>query len=296
MVTDNRVEVIESREAQVADLRVRRALPTKGRRTVGAWCFVDHMGPMSPSPDRSIDVAPHPHLGLQTVTWLFSGEFLHRDSLGSEQLIRAGQLNLMTSGHGVAHSEENPGLRSGEMHGMQLWIAQPSMTRDGGADFEHFDELPRTDTSNLTTTVLVGSFGDVSSPARRDSEHVGVELDLHGGPVTMALEPTYEYALIVANGAVMVEDTVVRPGALVYLGAGLDECRFDSSGPSRAMLIGGVPFSERLFMWWNFVARTQDEISDAWRAWATGDERFGPVASPFSRIEVGPPPWLMALR
>jgi hypothetical protein len=295
-VTENRVEVIESREAQVAELRVRRALPTKGRRTVGAWCFVDHMGPMSLSPDRSVDVAPHPHLGLQTVTWLFSGEFLHRDSLGSEQLIRAGQLNLMTSGHGVAHSEENPGLRSGEMHGMQLWVAQPSTTRDGGADFEHFDKLPRTNMSNLTATVLVGTFGDVSSEARRDSEHVGVELDFHGGPVTVALDPTYEYALIVANGAVLVDDVVVRPGALAYLGAGRDECRFDSSGPSRAMLIGGVPFDERLFMWWNFVARTQEEISDAWRAWATGDERFGHVASPFARIEVGPPPWLMALR
>jgi hypothetical protein len=295
LVTDNGVEIIESREAQVAGLRVRRALPTKGRRTVGAWCFVDHMGPMSLSPDRSIDVAPHPHLGLQTVTWLFSGEFLHRDSLGSEQLIRAGQLNLMTSGHGVAHSEENPGLRSGELHGMQLWVAQPSMTRDGGADFEHFDELPRTEMLNLTSTVLVGSFGAVSSPARRDSDHVGVELDLHGGPVTVPFEPIYEYALIVANGAVIVDDAVVRPGALAYLGAGRDECHFDSNGPSRAMLIGGVPFDERLFMWWNFVARTQDEISDAWRAWATGDERFGPVASPFGRIEVGPPPWLLTL-
>jgi redox-sensitive bicupin YhaK (pirin superfamily) len=289
------VEVIESREAQVAGMRVRRALPTKGRRTVGAWCFVDHMGPLSLSPDRSIDVAPHPHLGLQTVTWLFSGEFLHRDSLGSEQLIRKGQLNLMTSGHGVAHSEENPGLRAGELHGMQLWVAQPSSTRDGGAGFEHFAEMPTLESATLTASVLVGSFGGATSPARRDSDHVGVELDLHGGPATVALDTTYEYALIVANGEVVVDGAVVRPGALAYLGSGRDECRFESRGPSRAMLIGGAPFDERLFMWWNFVARTQDEISDAWRAWATGDERFGRVASPFARIEVSPPPWLMAL-
>lgn len=234
-------------------------------------------------------------MGLQTVTWLFAGEFLHRDSLGSEQLIRAGQLNLMTSGHGVAHSEENPGLRSGEMHGMQLWVAQPSTTRDGGAEFEHFDTMPTIETSNLSATVLVGSFGETSSPARRDSALVGVELNLHGGPVTVALEPNCEYALIVANGSVLVDGTVVQPGALAYLGAGRDECRFDSNAPSRAMLIGGVPFDERLFMWWNFVARSQDEISDAWRAWAAGDDRFGRVASPFARIEVSPPPWLMAL-
>jgi redox-sensitive bicupin YhaK (pirin superfamily) len=289
------VEIIESREAQVAGLRVRRALPTKGRRAVGAWCFVDHIGPLSLSADRSVDVAPHPHVGLQTVTWLFSGEFLHRDSLGSEQLIRSGQLNLMTSGHGVAHSEENPGLRSGELHGMQLWVAQPSSTRDGGAGFEHFAEMPKSESANLTASVLVGSFGGATSPARRDSDHVGVELDFHGGPAIVACDPSHEYALVVAHGEVLVDGAAVRPGALAYLGAGRDECRFESRGPSRAMLIGGVPFDERLFMWWNFVARTQDEISDAWRAWATGDERFSRVASPFARIEVSPPPWLMAL-
>jgi redox-sensitive bicupin YhaK (pirin superfamily) len=294
-VSDHDVEIFESRETHVAQLAVRRALPTKGRRTVGAWCFVDHMGPMSLSPERSIDVAPHPHMGLQTVTWLFSGEFLHRDSLGSEQLIRAGQLNLMTSGFGVAHSEENPGLRSGEMHGMQLWVAQPSMTRNTGPDFAHFGELPTVETPELTATVLIGSIAGASSSARRDSELVGVELNLHGGPATVALEPTFEYALIVANGSVSVDDTVVRPGALAYLGAGRDECRFESRGPSRAMLIGGVPLDERIFMWWNFVARSQEEISDAWRAWATGDERFGRVDSPFARIEVSPPPWLLAL-
>ncbi len=289
------VEIFESREAQVAQLTVRRALPAKGRRTVGAWCFVDHMGPISLSPDRSIDVAPHPHMGLQTVTWLFSGEFLHRDSLGSEQLIRAGQLNLMTSGLGVAHSEENPGLRSGELHGMQLWVAQPSTTRNGGADFAHFNELPKLETAALTASVLVGSFGGVSSNARHDSDLVGVELDLHGGLASVVLEPTFEYALIVANGSVLVDGTVIRPGALAYLGRRRAECRIESRGSSRAMLIGGVPMEERLFMWWNFVARTQEEISDAWRAWATGDDRFGHVASPFARIEVSPPPWFMAL-
>jgi quercetin 2,3-dioxygenase len=290
------IEVTPSREATVGPLSVRRALPTRGRRTVGAWCFADHMGPLSLTPDRSIDVAPHPHIGLQTVTWLFSGEFLHRDSLGSEQLIRAGQLNLMSAGHGIAHSEENPGRTSGELHGIQLWVAQPSNTRDGSGEFAHVADPPRTSLNNATATVLVGEFADAQSTARRDSELVGVELDLHGGDTTIGLNPTFEYALIVANGEVNVATTLVRPGELAYLGIGADELRLNVSEPSRAMLIGGVPFDERLFMWWNFVARTQEEISDAWRAWATGDERFGKVASPFDRIEVEPPPWTLPTR
>jgi redox-sensitive bicupin YhaK (pirin superfamily) len=290
------VEITPSREATVAQLTVRRALPNRGRRTVGAWCFADHMGPLSLTPDRSIDVAPHPHIGLQTVTWLFSGEFLHRDSLGSEQLIRAGQLNLMSAGHGIAHSEENPGRTSGELHGIQLWVAQPSNTRDGSGEFAHVADPPRTSLDNATATVLVGEFADAQSTARRDSELVGVELDLHGGDTTIGLNPTFEYALIVANGEVNVATTLVRPGELAYLGIGADELRLNVSEPSRAMLIGGAPFDERLFMWWNFVARTQEEISDAWRAWATGDERFGKVASPFDRIEVEPPPWTLPTR
>jgi quercetin 2,3-dioxygenase len=290
------VEITPSREATVGQLTVRRALPNRGRRTVGAWCFADHMGPLSLRPDLSVDVAPHPHIGLQTVTWLFSGEFLHRDSLGSEQLIRAGQLNLMSSGHGIAHSEENPGQTSGELHGIQLWVGQPSNTRDTSPEFVHLAELPRVTVENGTATVLVGEFANARSDARHDSDLVGVELDLHGGSTTIGLDPTFEYALIVVNGAVKVGPTNVRPGELAYLGSGSDECRFASLRSSRAMLIGGVPFDERLFMWWNFVARTQDEISDAWRAWSTGDERFGKVASPFDRIEVSPPPWLLPSR
>jgi hypothetical protein len=290
------IVVTESREAKVGPLTVRRALPTRGRRTVGAWCFADHMGPLSLSPDQSVDVAPHPHIGLQTVTWLFSGEFLHRDSLGSEQLIRPGQLNLMSSGNGIAHSEENPGQTSGELHGMQLWVAQPSRTRDAASAFEHVAEPPKATLENGTATVLVGEFAGATSTARRDSDLVGVELALHGGETIVGLDPTFEYALIVAEGEVEMASTIVRPGQLAYIATGTDECRFVASSSSRAMLIGGVPFEERLFMWWNFVARTQEEIAEAWQAWATGSERFGKVASPFDRIEVSPPPWMLPTR
>ena len=292
-IAAHEVQVIESRTAQIGALSVRRALPTKGRRTVGAWCFIDHMGPEPVSVEHSIDIAPHPHAGLQTVTWLFSGEFLHRDSLGSEQIIRPGQLNLMSAGYGVAHSEENPGLTYGQLHGIQLWVAQPSSTRNGEAAFEHHRGLPGLELDNATATVVVGEFAGAVSPARRDSEHVGVELDLHGGDTTIALDPTYEYALVVASGEVLVDTQVVTPGHLAYLDPGRDECRFSARGPSKAMLVGGVPFAERVFMWWNFVARTQDEIAEMWLRWAAGDERFGDVASPFPRIEVAPPSWVL---
>ena len=129
--TARSVEVLESRASLVGELTVRRALPRRAHRTVGAWCFADHMGPATVTVERGIDIGPHPHIGLQTVTWLVAGEILHRDSLGSEQVIRPGQLNLMTAGDGVAHSEERTGRYAGEVHGIQLWVAQPSSTRCG---------------------------------------------------------------------------------------------------------------------------------------------------------------------
>src|SRR4051794_30103332 len=129
-------EIIDGRSATVGALEVNRVLPRRARRSVGSWCFVDHMGPSLVTTERGLDVGPHPHIGLQTVTWLLRGEVLHRDSLGSEQLIRPGQLNLMTAGRGVSHSEETRGVYDGELHGVQLWVAQPATTRDGGAAFE----------------------------------------------------------------------------------------------------------------------------------------------------------------
>ncbi len=286
------VEISRGREARVGDLRVRRALPSRPRRTVGAWCFADHMGPAQIADDAGVGIGPHPHIGLQTVTWLFEGEILHRDSLGSEQPIRPGQLNLMTAGNGVSHAEEGVAGFRGELHGMQLWVAQPNETRHGPAAFEHHAELPSTHLPGVTTTVLVGTLAGATSPARHDTDLVGAQLDLDGGPAVIPVQSHHEHALVVAEGSVEVDGQVVEPGNLAYLGMARDELALSADGPSRALLLGGVPFGEPVLMWWNFVARTREEISEAQRAWATGDaDRFGRVASHLDRFEVGPPPW-----
>jgi quercetin 2,3-dioxygenase len=287
--------VTPSREAEVGGLRVRRALPQRGRRTVGAWCFVDHGGPAAVSETATHDVAPHPHMGLQTVTWLLAGEIVHRDSLGSEQVIRPGQLNLMTAGHGVAHSEEHPNGYRGELHLVQLWVAQPSATRAGKPAFEHHPELPELSLGHESrATVLVGDFAGVASPARRDTDHVGADLELRGGPMLVPLHPDFEYALVVLTESVVIhgeDDHIIEPGHLAYLGARRHEVRLTAPQPARALLLGGIPFPEPVLMWWNFVARTQEEIIEAHRDWSSRSPRFGPVASDLARTEVGPPPW-----
>ena len=279
------VEVTESRSAVVGDMPVRRALPRRQRRTVGAWCFIDHMGPGAVAGDAGIGIGPHPHIGLQTVTWLLRGEVLHRDSLGTEQVIRPGQLNLMTAGRGVSHSEEGTGTYEGELHGVQLWVAQPSATRDSDPAFEHHAELPAVDLEGGVATHLVGG----PSPARRDTDHVGIDLALRGDS-TVAVDATHEHALVVFEGTAAVGDTVVTPGHLAYLGPGRDELRLATTG-CRALLVGGVPFPEPVLMWWNYVGRTRDEIVAAHRSWSEADGRFGTVASPLDRIDVAPPPW-----
>ncbi len=285
------VEVTESRHEQVGRLPVRRALPRRERRTVGAWCFVDHMGPAPVSEQAGIDIGPHPHIGLHTVTWLLAGEVLHRDSLGSEQVIRPGQLNLMTAGHGVAHAEEGTGRYRGELHGVQLWVAQPSATRHRRPAFEHHAELPRVELGAATATVLVGDLAGAVSPGRRDSDLVGADLDLRRPGAVMPLRSSFEYALVVFSGAVTLDRRLIKPGHLAYLGIGRDECRLSTDDRARALLVGGIPFPEPILMWWNFVGRTQDEISAAARDWRADSGRFGAVASALPRIHVGPPPW-----
>jgi len=286
------LEITESHLADVAGLSVRRALPRRARRTIGAWCFLDHMGPTTVNEEHRIDIGPHPHMGLQTVTWLVSGELVHRDSLGSEQLIQPGQLNLMTAGNGVTHAEESTGTFRGDQQGVQLWIAQPESTRNGPAAFEHHATLPTFEVANGTATVLVGTLGDATSPARRDTDHVGVDLALVAGTAVLPVFPSYEYGLVVLEGELQIDGEHVTPGHLAYLGLGRDELSFTLDAPARAILIGGVPFDEDVLMWWNFVARTRDEVTAAYLDWRDETARFGDTASSLARIPARPPLWL----
>ncbi|MGH9228699.1 MAG: pirin family protein [Acidimicrobiales bacterium] len=288
------VELLPSRDASVGGVEVRRALPRRQRRTIGAWCFADHFGPVASSgPGGGIQVGPHPHTGLQTVTWLVEGEVVHTDSLGSEQLIRPGQLNLMTAGRGVAHAEQTPASYGGVLHGIQLWVAQPDITRHHAPAFSHHGELSIAEYGACRATVLIGNLAGVRSPARRESGVLGAELaTTTGTEVVLPVDPRFEHGLIVLTGEVAVGDDVVRPGVLAYVGRGRDELVLDMPGNSRALLLGGWPFTEDLLMWWNFVARARGEIEQAWAEWEHGTPRFGMVASDLDRIPAPRPSWL----
>jgi quercetin 2,3-dioxygenase len=284
------LEIATGREAVVGAMTVRRVLPRRLRRTVGAWCFADVMGPVLVREGQGIDIGPHPHIGLHTVTWLLAGEMLHRDSLGSEQLIRPGQLNLMTAGNGVAHAEEGTDYR-GRVHGVQLWVAQPESTRHGPPAFEHHAELPEVAGGAGRARVLVGSVGDVTSPARTDTPLVGLDGALEAGVSRWPLRPDFEHALLVLEGSIGVDDQSLVPGQLAYLGEGREDITLLSAAPARVLLLGGVPFPEPVLMWWNYVARSRAEVDAAVRDWNAHAGRFGTVASELPRIPSPVPIW-----
>jgi quercetin 2,3-dioxygenase len=287
------VERHRARETDVGGIPVRRALPKRVRRSLGAWCFVDHFGPVTGSTAR-MEVGPHPHIGLQTVTWLVDGEVLHRDSLGFEQPIRPGQVNLMTAGRGVAHAEETPTGAPEVLHGAQLWIAQPDATRDGDPAFEHHAELPVAVHGDARSTVLIGELDGHRSPARAHTPLVGASVALPaGGRATVPLREGFEHGLVVLVGRIQVGDEAVVPGELAYLGTGRAELPLAGGDEDAVvLLLGGTPFEATPLMWWNFVARTRDEIGTAWQAWQEHHDRFGTVASPLDRIDAPTPPWL----
>jgi quercetin 2,3-dioxygenase len=290
-VAEHAVELTPSRESRVGDTAVWRALPTRQRRTVGAWCFLDHAPQMLVDHGRGMRIGPHPHIGLQTVTWLLDGEVVHHDSLGSEQLIRPGQLNLMSAGRGVAHAEETPQKYRGAVHAVQLWVAQPDRTRLDPPAFEHHGELPQLELGTATATVIVGALSGVESAARRDTELLGIDLVLRPGRTVVDVAPGHEHAVVVLDGTVAIDGNVVPRDQLAYLGIGRDVVVISAADTARALLVGGEPFEARPLMWWNFVARDRAEVDVAYADWQAGSDRFGAVVSGLDSIPAPPPPW-----
>lgn len=273
------VQVLAGREVVLGGTRgiaVSRTLPHRDRRMVGAWCFADQYGPHDTVSGPGMRVPPHPHTGLQTVSWLVRGEVLHRDSLGSEALIEPGQLNLMTAGQGIAHSEESPEHRSPVLQGVQLWVALPDGSRGVAAAFDHHPDLPVLVDGGARTTVIMGELAGAVSPARTYSPLVGAETTLaEGAGTVLPLREDFEYAALALDGAAEVDGVALHPGSLLYLGRGRTGVAL--RGPARVLLLGGEPFEERVVMWWNFVGRTHEEIARSREDWMSGSTRFGAV-------------------
>lgn len=277
--TEARVTSYANREVTLGTLAVSRALPIKDRRLVGPWCFLDRFGPLSFSAGKPMDVAPHPHIGLQTVTWLLQGEVLHNDSLGHEAVLRPGAVNVMTSGGGIAHAEETPRDHTGRLNGVQLWVALPDRHRHMPATFAHVAEVPTVESPGGRVSVFAGSLLGQTSPAVHFSPMLAADLQVHAGhELTVPLQPEFEHALLVLSGDAGLADQTLEERVLYYLGTTRSAAHVSSRDGCRLLLIGGPPFPEQILMWWNFVARTREEIAQARADWEDR-HRFGDVAA-----------------
>jgi redox-sensitive bicupin YhaK (pirin superfamily) len=269
------VEVLGPRDVPLGGPRamsVRRTLPQKQRSLIGAWCFCDHYGP----DEVRMDVAPHPHTGLQTVSWLFTGEIEHRDSLGVHAFVRPGELNLMTGGRGIAHSEVST-ASSTVLHGVQLWLALPDAHRDAPRNFQH--HVPPTVTlDGAEVRVFLGSLAGSDSPVTTFSPLLGAEIILSAGAtIELDVAREFEHGVLLDTGDVTVEGTTLSPGDLGYTGTGRATLTLSTVSGARVVLLGGEPFGEEIVMWWNFVGRTHDEIVAYRDEWQAETDRFGRV-------------------
>jgi redox-sensitive bicupin YhaK (pirin superfamily) len=284
------IQRLAPRIADVGGIPIHRVLPQRARRTIGAWCFADHAGPSAFAPgDPGMRVGPHPHIGLQTFTWMLAGEVLHRDSLGNVQKIRPGELNLMTAGHGIAHTEESvPG--SGGLHAAQLWISLPKAHQDTPPRFDHYENLPRWTEQGVEATLLIGAYGGHQAPALAFSPLLGMDLtcrDAH--ELTLPVRPDFEYGVLVLEGGVSVGGESFAAHELAYFGCGVDGVAFTLEAGARVLLLGGRPLDEDIFIWWNFVAHDRADIVRAQAEWEAGGDRFGEVRG-YAGARLSPPP------
>ncbi|MFB8027821.1 pirin family protein [Streptomyces sp. NPDC056465] len=275
------VEVLTARDVPLGGPRamtVRRTLPQRARTLIGAWCFIDHYGPDDVAGTGGMDVAPHPHIGLQTVSWLFSGEIEHRDSLGSHAYVRPGELNLMTGGHGISHTEvSTPGTTI--LHGVQLWVALPEEHRDTGRDFRHHTPDP-VHREGASIRVFLGTLAGDTSPVPTFTPLLGAEIVLDPrATATLDTDTAFEHGLLVDQGSIRVDGTPLDRGELGYLtpGRGTVTLANETDAPARAVLVGGTPFGEQIVMWWNFVGRSHQDIVEAREDWEAASDRFGRV-------------------
>ena len=267
--TEADVVILQPRDVPLGGLRamgVRRTLPQRARSLIGAWCFVDHYGPDDVSVTGGMVVPPHPHTGLQTASWLFAGEVEHRDSVGSLALVRPGELNLMTAGAGISHSEvSTPDTTA--LHGVQLWIALPELTRHQAPHFENHVIAPVVH-GGVTLHVFLGTLAGHTAAATGDTPLVGAQIDLPAGSsIDLEVESSFEHGVLVDTGAVRFSGAAVQQNELGFTQSGRTVIRLENTGdgPARVLLLGGEPLGEQIVMWWNFIGRSHEEIT-AWRA------------------------------
>ncbi|BDU10214.1 hypothetical protein AINA4_01350 [Aurantimicrobium sp. INA4] len=286
------MSILTPRDVPLGGLRamtVRRTLPNRHRTTIGAWCFVDHFGPDLVEHSGGMHVAPHPHTGLQTVTWLFEGEVEHHDSVGSRQLVSPGQVNLMTAGAGISHSEVSTSTTS-RLHGVQLWVALPDDHRFIAPFFEHHVS-PRMTIGPAQFTVFVGSLtGDgvaATSTATTFTGLVAAEILIpENTTITIPVDHSYEHGFLIDSGELTVNDEQALKDELAYVEPGHSSITIATGDvPSRMLMIGGEPFEEELVMWWNFIGRSHEEIVQMRQQWQSDvvegsnpDGVFGTVA------------------
>ncbi|WP_237201573.1 pirin family protein [Rothia nasimurium] len=312
------MKLIEPRPVPLGGLRamtVRRLLPSRDRRMVGAWCFIDHYGPDDVATTGGMRVAPHPHTGLQTASWIFTGTIEHRDSLGTVADVRPGELNLMTAGYGINHSEYSTPDTT-VLHGIQLWIALPETHLNTAPTFENFVPQALTfdgqgsgqDASALAPVqarVFLGQLGisvdgqtlTGSSPVTTFSPLLGAEI-LVGTPgsdpkadktpaddaprrtITLTLNPEYEHGFVVDTGALLIKGQQVAADAMLFIAPGTTELTLEAIGDTRLILLGGTPFGEKITMWWNFIGRTHEDIVEARAAWNAQAQAFDGTTAP----------------
>jgi redox-sensitive bicupin YhaK (pirin superfamily) len=271
------VELMTPREVPLGGPRamlVRRTLPQRHRSLIGAWCFLDHYGPDHVDETGAMTVPPHPHTGLQTVSWLFEGEVEHRDSAGNQALVRPGEVNLMTAGRGISHSEVSTDETT-ILHGAQLWVALPDESRHTDPGFQHYAPA-EVGGSGWRGRIFLGSLMGDTSPVATYTPLLGAELVLDpGARVQVPVDATFEHGVLVDLGSVSVGGLDAKVADLAYVPPGADEVTLMAGDEGcRILVLGGPPFGESIVMWWNFVGRTHEEIvgyREEWQAQITRD-------------------------